>query len=62
MGALSLAVPLFLPRVTVDVITVHLPEAGPLVSHQLDAAHPLRALPEVQVRYHPTQRPSLPTR
>ena len=37
------------------VIAVHLPEAGAVLGHKLDAAHPLRALPEVQLRDHAAQ-------
>src|SRR2546421_12786103 len=40
-------VSLFFPRVPVVVVAVALPESGCVVLSQLDAAHPLRALPEV---------------
>src|SRR3974377_793056 len=55
----GLRVALFLPRVAVDVIAVHLPEAGLVAVHEDDAAHPLRALPEVQLRDDQAQRPSV---
>src|SRR3972149_9552650 len=41
-------VALFLPRVGVVVVAVALPEAAPVLGHQFEAAHPLRALPEVE--------------
>src|SRR5919198_3786963 len=43
-------VALLFPRVTVVVVAGAFPEAGLVVVTELDSAHPLRALPEVQVR------------
>src|SRR5947209_6070234 len=37
------------PRVTVVVVTVHLPEARLVVVEDLQAPHPLGALPEVEM-------------
>src|SRR5690348_9584130 len=44
-------IPLLFPRVAVVVVAVHLPEARLVVVAQLDPAHPLGALPEVEVRH-----------
>src|SRR5947208_15235047 len=44
-------VALLLPRVSAHVVAVRLPEAGLVVVAQLEAAYPLRALPEVEVRH-----------
>src|SRR5262249_12849448 len=44
-------VPLFQPRVAEDVVAVRLPEAGAVLVSQPQAAHPLRALPEVKMGY-----------
>src|SRR5215213_9024193 len=41
---------LLFPRVAVVVVAVGLPEAGLVMVAQLEAADPLRALPEVQMR------------
>src|ERR671935_582030 len=43
-------VPLLFPGIAVVVVAVGLPEAGLVVVAQLEAADPLRALPEVQMR------------
>src|SRR5262245_30633864 len=43
-------VALLLPGVSVVVVAVGLPKAGPVVVAQLEPAHPLGALPEVEVR------------
>src|SRR5437588_3715832 len=48
-GALVARVPLLAPRVAVLVIAQLLPEAELLLVQQLDAANPLRRLPEVEV-------------
>src|SRR5688572_20248566 len=50
-----LPVPLFAPGVAVEVVAVLLPEAGLVVLHHREAAHPLRALPEVEVRHEQTR-------
>src|SRR6267142_3964526 len=52
-------VPLFFPRVTVVVVAVALPESGRVVLPELDAAHPLRALPEVEVGDEQPRRPAV---
>src|SRR5919108_2429772 len=49
-ASLVAAVPLFPPRVAVEVVAVGLPEPGLVVLAELEAAHPLGALPEVEVR------------
>jgi len=43
-------VPLFLPRISVEVVAVRLPDPGSSSSRSSRPAHPLRALPEVQMR------------
>src|SRR3954454_21473413 len=43
-------VPLLQPRVAAKVVAVRLPEAGLVLVPELEAAHPLGALPEVEVR------------
>src|SRR5262249_56923914 len=43
-------VPLLFPRVAVVVVAVALPEAGAVFLQQLNPAHPLGALPEVEMR------------
>src|SRR6266568_9303240 len=45
------AVPLLAPWVAVHVIAVGLPEAGLVLRHKLQSAHPLRALPEIEMRH-----------
>ena len=44
-------VPLLQPRVAVEVVAGLLPEPGVVVGHHHQPAHPLRALPEVEVRH-----------
>src|SRR4051812_10590837 len=44
-------VPLFLPRVAEQVIAVGLPEPRLVLVLQLEPAHPLRALPEIEMRH-----------
>src|SRR5207247_8845246 len=44
------AVALLFPRVAVVVVAVVLPETGLVLGAQLEATHPLGALPEVEVR------------
>src|SRR4051812_9552913 len=43
-------VALLAPRVAVVVVAERLPEAGLVLRHEDEAAHPLGALPEVQMR------------
>src|SRR6476659_6271623 len=52
-------VPLFFPRVTVVLVAVALPEARLVLGPQLDAADPLRALPEVEVRNEQPRGPAV---
>src|SRR5262249_60254096 len=55
----SLSEPLFLPRIAAHVIAPvlpFLPETGPVLVHQLDAADPLGALPGVKPRHDQAQR------
>src|ERR1700730_6377315 len=52
-------VALFGPRVAAHVIAVLLPETGLVAVHELEPAHPLGALPEVQVGHEQTQRPTV---
>src|SRR6266536_3374304 len=55
----SEAVALFLPEVRVVVVAVALPEAGLVVVQELEAAQPLRALPEVSRRDDQAYRPAM---
>src|SRR5437868_12905467 len=52
-------VPLFQPRVAENVIAVGLPETRLVLVLQPEAAHPLRALPEVEVRHQQPRRPAV---
>src|SRR5438270_4288714 len=45
------AVPLFLPRIAVVVVTERFPESGLVTLDQAKPADPLRALPEIKMRY-----------
>src|SRR5712692_7122555 len=47
------------PRIAAHVVAVLLPEARAIAVHELQAADPLGALPEVQVRHEQTQRPAV---
>src|SRR5450756_392499 len=47
---------LFLPRVSVVVVAVALPEAADVVVQEFQPADPLRALPEVPLRHHEAER------
>src|SRR6516225_8986743 len=54
-----LSEPLFLPRIAAHVIAPvfpFLPEAGPVLVHQLDSADPLGAFPGVKPRHDQAQR------
>src|SRR5262245_46411882 len=53
------SVPLLFPRVAVHVVAVGLPEAGLVVVAQLEPAHPLGALPEVEVRNEQPRGPAV---
>src|SRR3954470_14514809 len=52
-------VALLFPRVAAVVVAVGLPEAGLVVVEELDAAHPLGALPEVEMRHQQARRPAV---
>src|SRR3954453_5715778 len=52
-------VPLLFPWVTVVVVPVGLPEPGLVIQAQLDPAHPLRALPEVEMGNEQPCRPAV---
>src|SRR5439155_9543825 len=54
--ALIAAIALFLPRVAMIVVTERLPESGAVLGHQSQAAHPFRALPEIQVWHDESRR------
>src|SRR3954467_15885036 len=54
-GSIS-GVALFSPRVTVVVVTQTLPESGYVAVAQLNGSHPLRGLPEVQMRHQQPRR------
>src|SRR5438270_5467359 len=47
-------VALFLPGVAVVVVAPRFPEARPILLHEEQAAHPLRAFPEVEVGHEET--------
>src|SRR5215468_12759790 len=50
-SSLVTVVPLLAPRVAVVVIAVRFPESGLIAIDETQLSHPLRALPEVEVRY-----------
>src|SRR6185437_4254244 len=52
-------VALFLPRVSVHVVAIGLPEAGLVAVEQVKAAHPFSALPEVQMRHEQPHRAAM---
>src|SRR6476661_9643108 len=54
-GSVTL-VPLLSPGVAEIVVPVLLPEPGLVAGHEGQLAHPLRALPEVQVRHQQPDR------
>src|SRR5688500_9614141 len=49
-------IPLLEPRITPVVVTAHLPEALLVLGEQGQTRHPLRALPEVEVRHEQARR------
>src|SRR5262245_25033015 len=49
-------IPLLFPGIPPHVVPVALPEAGGVLGEKLQAAHPLGALPEVEVRHDQPQR------
>src|SRR5437879_11633897 len=59
LGQATPAVPLLGPWVAAHVISVLLPEPGHVIRQELEPAHPLRALPEVQVRHQQARRPAV---
>src|SRR3954468_13815015 len=50
---------LLAPRIAVDVITILFPEAWNFAVEKLDAPHPLRALPKIQVGHEKPRRPAM---
>src|SRR3954463_6355735 len=52
-------VALFAPGVAAVVVAVLLPEPGLVPGHERQPGHPLRALPEVQVRHEQPDRPTV---
>ena len=50
-------VPLLTPRIAVHVVPAQLPEAGLVPLRELKTVHPLRRLPEVEMRYEQARRP-----
>src|SRR5262245_15532847 len=52
-------VSLFLPRITMVVVPVHLPEPWFVVVHEAQSAYPLRGLPEIEVRNQEACWPSV---
>jgi len=55
----SRPVPLFLPRVSVDVVAVRTPRSRARRSREAKPPHPLGALPEVQMRHEQPRRPAV---
>src|SRR5438132_863540 len=55
-GILIAPVALLAPRVSIKVVAVGLPESRLLLLLELDPAHPLRALPEIEVRDEQSRR------
>src|ERR671911_3119240 len=53
------SIALFAPGVGVVVVAVPLPEPWLVLRSDLDAAEPLRALPEVLARDHEAERPAV---
>src|SRR5262245_15431906 len=51
LGTLIAVIPLFAPRITVAVVSVHLPEPRLVVLDEAQAPYPLGGLPEIEVRY-----------
>src|SRR5687768_11054456 len=51
LGMLVTVVALFLPRVPVGVVPVHLPEPWLVVLHETEPAYPFGGLPEIEVRH-----------
>src|SRR5690242_16796313 len=52
-------VALFLPGVAPHVIAVLLPESRQVLIEQLEASHPFRALPEIEMRHEQSRRPAV---
>src|ERR1700675_3792387 len=50
---------LLAPRVAIDVIAAQLPEARLLLPRKLQAAHPFRRLPEIEMRHQQPGRPAM---
>src|SRR5436305_14537326 len=58
-GLLLVGVALLLPRVADGVVAALLPEAAAVGGHVLHAAHPLGALPRIQMGHDEAQRESV---
>src|SRR5256886_17249164 len=52
-------VSLFLPRIAPHMVPVLLPKTGHVLFQELEAAHPLGALPEVEVRHEQAGGPAV---
>src|SRR6476619_8260233 len=50
---------LLAPGIAVDVIAAELPEAGLVSFRELQAAHPFRRLPEIEMRHEEPRRPAM---
>src|SRR4051812_29602447 len=50
-GSPVTSVSLLTPRVSIVVIAKRFPESGPVVLHETQLPHPLRAFPEIEMRY-----------
>src|SRR6516165_9673357 len=55
-------VSLLTPRIAVHVIPAQLPEAGLVALRELKPVHPLRRLPEVEMRHEQARRPPVVAR
>src|SRR4051812_8987453 len=57
-----IGVSLLMPRIAVHVVPSQLPEAGLVALRELKPVHPLRRLPEVQMRHEQARRPPMVAR
>src|SRR5215472_6357938 len=55
-------VSLLTPRIAVNVVPAQLPEAGLVLLRELKPIHPLRRLPEVEMRHEQARRPTVVAR
>src|SRR5688500_16550186 len=56
---LIVPIPLFFPRIAEIVIAGRFPKTGLVLFHQANAAHPLGALPKIQMWYEHTCRTAM---